>query len=127
MRVLVLDDDRDRHDFFDRELREETLVHVLTYTEAVHVLERYDGFDMAFLDHDIGDDPELIEKGLPPKTGADVASFIAKQLPTEKRPKQVVVISWNHGGASCMLSTLRKAGVPAIHLPFSTRMRFSRI
>jgi CheY-like chemotaxis protein len=54
MKILILDDQPERHEGFLVILRDHQLVHAWTYTQAVSAFKTQD-FDMACLDHDLGD------------------------------------------------------------------------
>src|SRR3954467_10883234 len=114
MRVLVLDDDNNRHVTFRRNLIGHDVVHVHTYDEAVAALAG-ERFDVMFLDHDLNlegvhrsvrrDEETGVEWEM---NGAHVAHVIA-ELPSEKRPDEVFVHSYNPDGASNMIAILHAA------------------
>ena len=108
-RVLILDDEQYRHDAFAVSFAGHELVHVRSASEAAEAL-RGPRFDLAQLDHDLG--------GHWNGTGRDVAEHIAA-MPAEARPRLVIVHSFNPPGARLMVATLKQAGVPASHRPFS--------
>jgi ActR/RegA family two-component response regulator len=74
-------------------------------------------FDVAHLDHDLSD---LAAAGTPAadeKTGTHVAEFIVS-LPPEKRPRLVVLHSYNNAGRRRMAAILLAAGVQCVTEPF---------
>ncbi len=117
MRILVLDDDDERHESFRRYLaRDNEVFHVFTVDGAITALIGEPVFDIAFLDHDLNDHHYKSEQtggyGNVKLNGFDVASFIAKILAKEKRPKRVVVHSWNEDGAKMMHGVIEESGIP---------------
>lgn len=123
MKILILDDDDVRHEWFARELGNNELVHIHTFDEFVETLNK-DSFDVIFLDHDLNDhgykSVEIF--GMPYSrptelTGLDAAEHMTN-LPSSKRPDKVIVHSWNPGGARLMMDTLKKAGFNAIRWEF---------
>jgi len=116
MRVLILDDDEQRHAGFRRMLIGVNQTHVYNYDEAVKALQG-PRFDIAYLDHDLSD---LAALGAPPageRTGTDVARYIAG-MPSDRRPTQVIVHSYNVSGAIRMAFILHDAGVPVQRRPY---------
>lgn len=122
MRVLILDDNEDRHKGFAKALVGCERVHVNNYYEVVSVLAG-PRFDVAYLDHDLSDrqavgqflgSPELFAGE---KTGTDVAEYIA-EMPADRRPDRVVIHSWNPSGAQRMADILREVGVSCTLAPY---------
>jgi CheY-like chemotaxis protein len=124
MRILVLDDMEERHKAFGRWYDgDHTVVHVWTAPRACRLLTSEKRFDVAFLDHDLrpehyysylagaGDEPT--DHG----TGMQVVNEIVK-LPSELRPVQAVVHSWNTDRAHEMVQRLRDVGVRAEYWRF---------
>lgn len=107
-RLLILDDDLVRHEFFRAAHARHDRVHALTSAEAIDALSLGARFDVALLDHDLGPGDA---------TGEDVARYIAA-MPVGHRPLKVIVHSWNPAGAQRMVDILRDAGVPAGAKPF---------
>jgi CheY-like chemotaxis protein len=107
-RILVLDDEQYRHDGFARRFVGHDVTHARTVAEALDAL-RGPRFDLAQLDHDLGSGDG---------TGRDVAEHIAS-MPRDLRPRVVVVHSFNPPGARLMVATLKQAGVPSSHKPYS--------
>jgi ActR/RegA family two-component response regulator len=113
MRVLVLDDEEYRHKEFARRFAGQDLVAARTAGEAIRALEG-PPFNLAQLDHDLG----TRNNG----DGMCVAEAIAA-MPRERRPRFVVVHSFNVPAAQRMVVTLKRAGVPSHHRPFACEPR----
>lgn len=116
MRILVLDDDKERHQAFARNFDGHDVVHVETYDSALAALLKQPRFDVVYLDHDLNDfeaqsyaPGDSMYEGPRELDGQDVAVFMARELPESKHPELVVVHSWNPSGADAMVSTLRRA------------------
>lgn len=106
--VLILDDERPRHDVFAKIYP--TAKHVYTYEECVTTLATHDRFDLAQLDHDLVD---LV------KDGYEVARFIAS-MDHDQRPRSIIIHSVNPFGRARMFDVLTTAGIPTIIRPFPT-------
>jgi hypothetical protein len=108
MRILILDDNLDRHNGFRKALSDHVLTHVYTHNQAVKALEDNPAFDLVYLDHDIGDlqdgDKDDYGRDL---TGHDVALFMVRVLDATKLPEEVIIHSWNPVGARSMLQVLQ--------------------
>jgi CheY-like chemotaxis protein len=116
MRVLILDDDQERHEAFAFRFagRGTTAVHVHSAVEAVEALSdaSLERFGLAQLDHDL--DPDF-RSNTP--NGLIVAEYIAA-MPVERRPAFVVIHSWNPAGAARMARALLAANVVVAYKPF---------
>lgn len=126
MRILVLDDDDERHGYFRRQFIGHDVTHAYTYSECMDALLNTPNFEVVFLDHDLNDNgyrstaesrPDhapkepTIYSDLPEELdGCCVAEDVVRLLPVEKRPFQIIVHSWNHGGAAEMMAILRDGG-----------------
>jgi CheY-like chemotaxis protein len=105
-RILVLDDNPDRHAEFDRILRGLHLDHAWTAPEAICWLDSSPRYDVVFLDYD------LERTGNPePGCGLDVAEHVAR-MDARRRPRRAYVHSWNESGRRLMAKVLRAAAVP---------------
>ena len=124
MRILILDDDENRHRAFIGALRGHSLTHAWTSQEANHHLHdpAHDGFDVVFLDHDLGEFGEHSAG-----TGLHVAHEVAG-LSEDRRPTLTVVHSHNPDGAAEMMRVLYRAGLNAQREPFCEHLltRLSR-
>lgn len=117
MRVLFLDDDSSRHDGFKRLVT--GAKHVYTAKQAIAELDRY-RYDLVCLDHDLKS--EHIDAAnasfLMEDTGLSVCIHM-RSLPEERRPKYVVVHSWNPVGGARMVRELVDADFVVYRIPFS--------
>lgn len=112
-KILILDDDPNRHVKFSRRLIGNTIRHTRTAAECIQALEKDDQYDYIFLDHDLGKEFEASSKG----TGYEVADWIANH-PQKTARQQIIIHSLNSVGAKAMISRLRDAGITATHTPF---------
>jgi CheY-like chemotaxis protein len=110
MEILILDDDQVRHDWFRSAFAAENHRSVLSYGDAIVALKAQ-RYDVIFLDHDLNEEEF---------TGADVACYIANEMPEEMRPKMVWIHSMNPVGASNIESIIRKAGIKTRRVPFGS-------
>jgi CheY-like chemotaxis protein len=117
-RILILDDDENRHAVFRERLSPCFRVHVFTAQEAIRQLETSPIFDIVSLDHDLGIQQR---DGVDPGTGMDVAEFINLHLPRDKHPKLVFIHSWNKPAANEMANLIREVGITVIVKEFSVR------
>lgn len=114
-RFLFFDDDKTRHNEFDKIVNDfdVEVLHTFTPTEAIAALKS-NKFDTVFLDHDM--DFNLVNNG----NGMDVAEFISLHLDRLKYPDMVVIHSWNIECARKMESVLINAGLNTKRVPFSS-------
>lgn len=110
-RILFFDDDPKRHNFFRWHNIGAKVDHARTPEEA-RALLRAHVYDIACLDHDMC----MIEPAID-ETGRDVVEFIAEHMDPTKRPRTVVIHSWNDSAAEAMASMLRLSGVPVVVMP----------
>lgn len=116
---MILDDNTYRHKIIGSmlERRSHGVMHATTYNEAIQLMQQYH-FDGMYLDHDL---QEFIRGERVERTGTHVAAFIANELPADKRPKKIVIHSWNKDGAKMMESLLSNLGIVIEIRPFSER------
>lgn len=121
MRILILDDDENRHNEFARRYEGHDLVHAYTAKDAQTALKA-GGFDLATLDHDLGDyheetgpDDSVIMREM---TGYDVVGFLVREVPRDRWPAEMIVHSWNAPRARMMTEILRDHGVRVTYKPF---------
>ncbi len=112
---MILDDMEVRHEGFKRRFIGCEITHCYTYDEAVAALTN-DIFDLVCLDHDL---TELQTCGYDDgeKCGYDVALFLAA-LEKNKLPKEVLVHSWNIGGARRIVAALAGKGMLIYKQPY---------
>lgn len=109
-KVLVLDDDPVRHDAWIRTWINAEYTRANTLAQFSEALWRT-RYDTICLDHDLNDHPHLyksckdINKFETYQTGMDAAREM-KHLPDKLLPKNVLIHSWNRGGASHMAAEL---------------------
>lgn len=107
MRLLFLDDDYTRHARFKHNHRGDDIVAVWDYPQLVAALDEQTApFDVAYLDHDLDLTRQLDGREY---TGTDAAAYIAA-MPAERRPRKIVIHSWNDPGRQRMRATLIDAG-----------------
>lgn len=109
MKIFFLDDDKDRHRQFKMNRIGMDITAVWTYEDACAILAKT-VFDVAYLDHDLS---EFAAAGFPregEKTGTHVAEFIAA-MPAERRPKRIIIHSFNDEGRRRMGKILSDVGV----------------
>lgn len=109
MKILFLDDNAERHKRFTMNRIGQNITQVWSYEEACKALTDT-VFDVAYLDHDLSDLAAAGTPGEGEKTGTDVAEFIAN-MAEDKRPKYVVIHSFNDYGRRRMAGILSVAGV----------------
>lgn len=113
-RILVLDDDARRHQWFDAHL---TGHHpVWSAREARQALEANPPYDLVFLDHDLAEDYTVVP-AVWGEDGRTVARFIAA-MPEERRPAMAHIHSSNWGAACEMEAILSAAGLKVTRAEF---------
>lgn len=122
MRVLIVDDEQIRHDFFSQAYAGDEVVHAYGYYEATDALNRGPKFDIVQLDHDLGDHrvpDKMVEMyGTYELTGWHVAHHIATEMPHHMRPDKVIVHSVNPDGAHSIEMFLERHGFDVVRQPF---------
>lgn len=118
MRILILDDQRQRHERFAADLAGHDVTHCYFFSDYCNALANHGPFDVVFLDHDLGD---MVEQETIP--GSDTIVYDGKDaaaeliaMPSDSWPRCVVVHSWNGWGAKEMATMLEKAGLPDVRL-----------
>jgi CheY-like chemotaxis protein len=124
MRILVLDDDPARLARFKEKLGPGNfLLCVETAAEAILELRFQSKFDVVCLDHDLGEFGHAGGYGGDSAgNGAQVVSYMVKELEEEKRPEEVLVHSWNDVAATKMVLSLREASFNVVRRPFDPEM-----
>jgi CheY-like chemotaxis protein len=118
IRVLVLDDNENRHDVFRHILPDASLTHVYTADEAITALQEKPRFNLLCLDHDLGDFKNK-SRSDDPGDGTMVAEFIAQWLDKKQYPDSIIVHSANFHASRRMAAILRAAGLTVTIKPFS--------
>lgn len=113
MKILVIDDDvTPRLTWFQEVLGSAGHeVWLAPCSSAALLFLRHLEFDLAFFDHDLGDDTV---------TGSDIASRILYSPEQYACPKVVWVHSANKNGADNIVSKFRSADVPVYQLDFGS-------
>lgn len=117
MRVLVLDDEPHRHEWFAAEgaTLGWRMNHAWSADEAIQTLEQEPRFHVVFLDYDLAvlADDRRRRDGIwiTGPNGAVAAGYLAHLLPLGQRPHHVHVHSWNPLGAEHMEGLLTVAGL----------------
>jgi len=121
-RVLILDDEPQRHDAFTLMLPDAVLVRAYTAGQAITSLASNPAFDIAFLDYDLTRSSELIGVA-DPGNGLEVANYIASELAPELVPHHLWIHSWNDEGRVKMAKILRTTSHPVTLQKFRYTMR----
>jgi CheY-like chemotaxis protein len=118
-RILIIDDDKERHDGFDSVLGDTAeLTHVYTFDQAIKALNG-PAFDEIYFDHDLGDyGPSPSGYGETERTGADIAAYLVRMVPPDKHPSRAVIHSWNPVGAQNIAAVLKAADIPVVREPY---------
>lgn len=115
-RVLIVEDDEARCEWFRARLAGSTLDVTCDVTTAIRWLGERD-YTVLLLDHDLAEEHYFNDSPDDERTGYAVARWLA-QNPTAQRDALIVIHSLNHAGAQRMLALLRDAGRDAEHIPF---------
>lgn len=105
MKILILDDDMNRHCIFNKKLVGHEVTNVITSKEAIQQLSSFN-FDIVFLDHDLGGEV-FVKSG--ENTGFEVAVWLSEN--TDRQPSRIIIHSLNPVGAVNMKSKLSSAEV----------------
>ncbi|HVF55783.1 MAG TPA: cyclic-phosphate processing receiver domain-containing protein [Pyrinomonadaceae bacterium] len=116
LRVLLLDDDTLRHDWFAKRFKGDYLDTAIEPVRAIELLSTK-SYDVVFLDHDLLPEHYYSEETDDERTGYAVASWLASR-PDRQAASTIIVHTRNADGALRMVETLRRAGRPAEHVPF---------
>lgn len=116
MRMLIIDDMKERHEGLTRQhnVKYDTIDSAYSYDEAIKLLGEHT-YDYISFDHDLGWEPSgehkcdaLAEHASEPKSGADIARWMANEGIT---CKAACVHSQNSQGALNILSILKSGEV----------------
>lgn len=125
MRILILDDDPARHDWFADHYRGHELVTCWTAAQAIAALDQVP--DLIHLDHDLelsAPGAQRVDGGtwLPDAEAYDEErdcgrAVVAAMVERPERPR-VIVHSWNARGGRLMVDALERAGFEVSFLPW---------
>lgn len=116
LRILVLDDDTLRHEWFKKRFKGDLID---TAVEPVHAVELLsaNSYDVVFLDHDLLPEHYNSDETDDERTGYAVARWLASR-PDRQAASSIIVHTRNADGALRMVELLRRVGRPAEHVPF---------
>lgn len=116
VRVLLLDDDTRRHQWFAKRFAKDYLDVASNVAEAADLLGS-NSYDAIFLDHDLL--PEHYNSPVPDdeQTGYAIAAWLAER-PDRQPTASIVIHTRNADGALRMVERLRSAGRQAEYIPF---------
>ena len=109
MKLLILDDDWNRHETFDKKFAGYSIRHTETAADTIAYLD-ISTYDFIFLDHDLGGEA-YVQSGA--GTGYEVAQYLAKTVDRHKG-STIIVHTWNTAGARNMQSILEQAGYTVV-------------
>jgi DNA-binding NarL/FixJ family response regulator len=111
MNILILDDDSARHRKFAGALKKHNVWHAKTYEEFAHKLGKHP-MDVVYLDYDLDLEEPDFSIGVDGNghrrsmTGEDAARLLGG-LPSDKKPRLVVIHSLNDQGAELIKHALK--------------------
>lgn len=115
-RVLIVEDDETRCDWFRRRLGQHELDVTCSVEEAINRLGEKE-YDLILLDHDLLEDHYYSDEPDDERTGYAVAAWLAAHPGSQ--PRAIIVVhSLNYAGAQRMVEALVSAGFDAEHVPF---------
>jgi len=122
MNILILDDDENRHQIFDKIYKNHNVTHVHGFASCIEALKQGD-WDLVHLDHDLGievENPDMKVDGwgrAVEYTGLDVVRWLADRLDYDL-VKKIIVHSMNPPGGFRMYGELADAGFDVTYAPF---------
>lgn len=116
MRILIVEDNEDRCDWFQKKFSECELDMTCDVNQAVTWLAGRD-YDAILLDHDLIEDHYFSDEIDDERTGYAIAAWLASH-PDRQRDATITIHSLNFFGADRMLDKLRDGGRDAEHVPF---------
>ena len=123
MRILILDDVKNRHDVFDTVYKGHLVTHCYNYHEFITELNKC-RYDIISLDHDLSDFYDHASTYVDGwgntqfYNGAHAANQVCC-LSVNNMPEKVIVHSVNPSGGRNMVNILTKAGINVELQPFS--------
>jgi CheY-like chemotaxis protein len=118
VRILVIDDDPERRENFRFWFIGHALTQAPNFDAGLEALADGTPWDVAFLDHDLD---MFNEHGQPQRSdsgahnGQDIAAAI-DAMPPCRRPRRIVVHSWNGFGAALMAEAMRADGNSSVEV-----------
>ena len=117
LRVLVLDDDERRHEWFAARFAGDQLDIAVAPDNAIALLGAHD-YDAIFLDHDLlPEHYRTTDARDDERTGYAVAAWLAAR-PDVQQATTIIVHTRNANGALKMVQTMRAAGRRAEYVPW---------
>ena len=116
LRIFLLDDDSQRHDWFAKRFKGDTLDVATDPARAIELLSE-NQYDAVFLDHDLLPEHYYAEEFDDERTGYAVAHWLARN-PERQSASSIVVHTRNADGAMRMVEMLRRVGRHAEYVPF---------
>jgi CheY-like chemotaxis protein len=121
MRILILEDNQDRIDFFTRIYKNHELFITHNIFEAQGYIINHE-FDILFLDHDLEPDNfEALEAG---RTGYDFCKLLVEDK--VQKHALIYVHSCNPVGGQVMANLLKDNGYEAVWIPFHLLIKEER-
>ncbi|KKL88073.1 hypothetical protein LCGC14_1928330 [marine sediment metagenome] len=114
MKVLFLDDNKNRIDAAIKLFNGDDLFVAKAASEAILYLSNLDNLDLVMLDHDLGG--EAFVDSDREDCGMEVVRWI---LRTKPKIKRIVIHSWNVPASNVMVSMLGLAGYSVAYKPFA--------
>jgi hypothetical protein len=116
IRVMLLDDDTRRHDWFTKRFRGDHL-DIADDVESARQYLSANFYDAIFLDHDLLPEHYHSDEEDDENTGYAIALWLASR-PELQRASTILVHTRNADGAMRMVGELRRAGRQAEYVPF---------
>ncbi len=115
-RILIVEDDAARCEWFKERLEGYTLDVTCDVSEAIGWLSERD-YSMILLDHDLTEEHYFSDEPDDERTGYAVALWLSEHTGSQ-RDATILIHSLNYIGAARMLETLHQSGRDAEHVPF---------
>ena len=117
MKILIIDDLKDRHQFLGIEYQGNDIHNAYTYNEAIELIKN-NSYDLICFDHDLNDFEDRVER-----TGVSIAKFMAY---AGLKTSEVRIHSLNAIGAMNIISVLKSGEVTdnVYYEPFDIRVGF---
>ena len=121
MNILLLDDDKVRHDLCNKYLVNHTVLHTFNAPDAIDILNA-NKVDFALLDHDLMDITEDVNGRKLERSGLYFVSEMLTTVSPDRWFPRAIIHSYNADGARYMRDDLRKNGIVADYRPFCGSM-----